>query len=94
MPNVVTRANMLELPCNVGDTVYSVLKSGSIYSAQVVGFHLGKFPTLNGHKRNEYLICYTNHFLRRIDIAQIGKTVFFTEAEAEEAVAKMKGGEG
>ena len=77
----------IELPCKVGDTVYTVVfRSKFIHSAKVVGFHLGKFPTLRGHARKEYLVCYTDYCLRHIDIAQIGKTVFLAREEAEKAL--------
>ena len=76
-----------ELPCKVGDTVYSV-KGGFIKSDTVVGFHLGRFPTLRGQARKEYLVCYNINYLSHIDIAQIGKTVFFTREEAEKALAE------
>jgi hypothetical protein len=78
-------------PCKVGDTVYTVIfKSKFIRSDKVVGFHLGKFPTLRGHARKEYLVCYNIHTysLSHIDIAQIGKTVFLTKEEAEKALAE------
>ena len=84
---------VIVLPCKVGDTVYSV-KGNFIKSDTVVGFHLGRFPTLRGQARKEYLVCYNINYLSHIDIAQIGKTVFFTREEAEKALAKMKGGAG
>ena len=77
----------IELPCKVGDTVYSV-KGNFIKSDTVVGFHLGRFPTLRGQARKEYLVCYNINYLSHIDIAQIGKTVFFTQEEAEKALAE------
>lgn len=81
----------IETPCKVGDTVYTVVfRSEYIHSAKVVGFHLGKFPTLNGQKRKEYLVCYSSCYLRHIDIAQIGKTAFFTREEAEKALAERR----
>ena len=86
--------NLLEngvvvLPCKVGDKVYSVVfKSNYINESTVVGFHLGKFPDLRGHRRKEYLVCYTSYVLRHIEIEQIGKTVFFTREEAEKALVE------
>ena len=84
------KSRYIELPCKVGDTAYTVVfKSKFIRSAKVVGFHLGKFPTLRGHARKEYLVCYSNNscVLSHIDIEQIGKTVFFSREEAEKALA-------
>lgn len=79
-------------PCKIGDTVY-VVKHYFSYTQEyeVRGFHLGEFPTLNGSKRNSYLICYhkTSGALKHIFIKDIGKTVFLTKEEAE---AKLKEG--
>ncbi len=74
-------------PCKVGDTVYEVLpKVGFIRSNKVVGFHLGKFPNVRGHKRKEYLVCYADYSLTHIDIDKFGKTVFLTKEETEQAL--------
>lgn len=74
-------------PCKVGDKVYEALpKCGYIRSLNVVGFHLGKFPDLRGHKRKEYLVCYSGYSLTHIDIDKFGKTVFLSREEAEEAL--------
>ena len=77
-------------PCKAGDKVYEVLpKCGYIRSLDVVGFHLGKFPDLRGHKRKEYLVCYSDYSLTHVDLDKFGKTVFLTKEEAE---AKLKEG--
>jgi len=77
-------------PCKVGDTVYEALtKVNHIRSNKVVGFHLGKFPNVLGHKRKEYLVCYSDYSLTHINIEKFGKTVFLTKKEAEQA---LKGG--
>lgn len=73
-------------PCKVGDVVYVVKPCFSyIAEYEVRGFHFGEFPTLNGHKRNPYLIGYfkTSGMLKHIFIKDIGKTVFLTREEAE-----------
>lgn len=86
------KSRYIELPCKVGDTVYTVVFGAKhINSAKVVGFHLGKFPTLRGQARKEYLVCYTDYCLRHIDITQIGKTAFFTREEAEKALKEREG---
>lgn len=79
------------LPCKVGDVVYVVKPYfSSIQEYQVRGYHLGEFPTLNGHKRKSYLICYhkASSALKHLPIDEIGKTVFFNREDAE---AKLKG---
>lgn len=79
-------------PCKVGDIVYEVVAHFSyIILCEVVGFHIGNFPTLNGHKRKPYLVCYdkTSRLLRHIPLDKLGKTAFF---KIEEAEAKLKEG--
>ena len=79
-------------PCKVGDKVYEILpKCGYIRPLNVAGFHLGKFPDLRGHKRKEYLVCYSNYSLTHVDIDKFGKTVFLTKEEAEEALGGVQG---
>lgn len=84
----------IRLPCKVGDIVYEVVAHYSyIMPREVVGFHLGNFPALNGHERKPYLVCYdkTSRLLRHIPLDKLGKTVFLTREEAEK---KLKEGEG
>ena len=85
-------------PCKVGQTVYQIVllkdKTGFIVERKVVGFHMGDFPAIRGHKRSQYLIVHhdATNSITHIDIKQIGKTVFLTR---EEAQAKLKeGGKG
>ena len=76
-------------PCKIGDKVYVVKHYFSHKQEyEVRGFHLGEFPTLNGSKRNSYLICYhkISGALKHIFIKDIGKTVFLTREDAERAL--------
>lgn len=80
-------------PCKVGDIVYEVVAHfGYIVSREVVGFHLGNFPTLNGHKRKPYLVCYdtASRLLRHIPLDKLGKTAFFKIEEAEAKLRRKK----
>jgi hypothetical protein len=78
------RENTIELPCKVGDTVYRVKKRRGVWCIlprEVVSLTY----------RLDYLYRVVwEIFTTETDI--LGKTVFLTEAEAEEALAKMKGG--
>ncbi len=82
-------------PCKVGTTVFQIVhlkdKTGFIVERKVVGFHIGEFPDIRGHKRGQYLIVHhdASNTLTHIDIKQIGKTVFLSREEAEKA---LKGG--
>lgn len=76
-------------PCKVGDTVYKITPNYLfIKDYEVVGFHLGEFPTINGHKRKPYLVCYdkASRFLKHIPLDVIGKTAFLAREEAEAAL--------
>ena len=79
-------------PCKVGDKIYYITPNFLyIKEYEVVGFHIGDFPTSNGHKRNSYLVCYEklSRGLKHIPINVIDKIAFFKREEAERAV---KGG--
>lgn len=76
--------NTVELPCKVGDTVYRVKKRRGVWCI---------LP------REVVSITYRLDHLYRVvweifstETDTLGKTVFLTEAEAEQALAKMKGG--
>lgn len=78
-------------PCKVGDKVYKIMTSfGYVRECKVVGFHLGKFPTLRGIKRKEYFVCYSDHYLYHIPFDDIGKTVFLSREDAEKALEERK----
>lgn len=76
--------NMVELPCKIGDTVYRVKKRRGIWyilPREVVSL--------------TYRLDYLHRpvweiFTTATDV--LGKGVFLTEEEAENALAKMKGG--
>ncbi len=68
------RSKCIELPCNIGDTVYHLLRNGRIVKRKVASFLLLKLEGL----------CY------RFDNNEIypvkWKTVFLTKEEAERAL--------
>lgn len=76
--------NTVELPCKVGDTVYRVKKRRGVWCIlprEVVSItyrldHLGRVVW--------------EIFSTETDV--LGKNVFLTEDEADQAIAKMKGG--
>ena len=79
--------NVVELPCKIGDKVYSVgrnpntyewlIREQSIYSIAIysTGIHLYISPIIDFH------------------ISAIGTRYFFSREDAEKALAKMKGGD-
>lgn len=92
-PHFKDRTRFVELPCKFGDIVYEMVlnrdKSFSHWNIhEVVGVHLGDFPDLRGHKRQEYLVtfCKIMNFLGRIPLNKLGETVFLSREEAEKAL--------
>ena len=84
------------LPCKVGDTVYSMLDDiGKVHACEITmivlkGRGVGKTPVLDtvclkptDYSGGEYGAAF----------GSFGKTIFLTKEEAEEALAKRKGGD-
>ncbi len=82
VPNVATRANMLELPCNIGDTVYKVAADGAVVSFKVTGFEIRG----DGARPGKYLSVRSLYgsTIGRISFDSIGKTAFFDRDKALE----------
>jgi hypothetical protein len=82
--------NTIELPCKIGDTVYIIDDSADEYgepyvlAVKVLQFFINE----NGIALDLKMPLG----LRMNTWAIVGKNVFLTEAEAEKALAKMKGG--
>ena len=71
--------NAIELPCKIGDEVFEpITKGGTIYSRTVKGFTVSE--------RIELINCETKNFYW----FEIGKKVFLTREEAEEALEDLK----
>lgn len=83
-------------PCKIGDTIYHAIfhksGTGACVEYQVVGFHLGEFPKLRGQKRKQYFIVWheVTNSISHLDFEQIGKTVFLTREEAEQALKERE----
>lgn len=81
---------LLKLPCNVGDVVYTNLsmhgwyfrKKDRPYKAKIV------FIGINGSDNFMNVEFEKGHMLQ-FKFSQIGKTIFLTKNEAEEALQKM-----
>ena len=96
VPNVATRANMLELPCNVGDTIYLPWEwknTSGIAILTVERISINKaglsIRTDFWSDDEDYLTAYDFGVFR---FDEIGKKAFLDKDEAKEALAKMKGG--
>jgi hypothetical protein len=76
---------LIEVPCKVGDKVWLIRTSN--IKPELVETEIEKVVL---KKRGLYVQLSCNSFYET-SCNSIGKTVFFTEAEAEEALEKMKG---
>lgn len=87
-------------PCKAGETIYRLVYvpnhiSAKITPLKVIGFHLLYEDHPGKTTRDEHFICYnreTNKIVH-IPFKEIGKTVFFGEAEAEKALNAVKNDE-
>jgi hypothetical protein len=83
--------NTVELPCKIGDTVYIIDECGDgecaedyVLAVKVMQFFINKHGIAVdlelplGLRQNSWMV--------------VGKNIFLTEDEAEQALAKMKGG--
>lgn len=86
---------ILRLPCKVGDTVYEII-DGEIYRENVTGFSIGTpHDALYSEDYEEFeneLIMHVSGaiFQGATPISEIGKTVFLTKEEAEQALADRR----
>lgn len=82
--NFKNKSKYIELPCKVGDTVY-VINNNRICAKDIV-FH-NKRRSIIAKQNEEYWRCVGKGRISVFYPENIGKTVFFTRAEAE---AKLK----
>lgn len=74
---------LLRLPCKVGDIVYSIAYNGKIYPVKATR----DVRIVNGVL---HIICDSWRYSDLVSFDDIGKTVFFTQAEAEQKVKELK----
>ena len=74
---------LLRLPCKVGDTVYSIANDGKIYPVKATR----EVRIVNGVL---HIICESCRYADLASYDDIGKTVFLTQAEAEQKLKKME----
>ena len=87
---------LLRLPCKVGQTVWSPLsmsgwylrKKDAPYQAKIVFIGLNDSEEDGG---GFFYVCYEkNTYMMSFRFSDIGKTVFFTKEEAEQALERME----
>ena len=74
---------LLRLPCKVGDIVYSIAYNGKIYPVKATR----DVRIVDGVL---HIICDSCRYSDLVSFDDIGKTVFFTQAEAEQKVKELK----
>ena len=85
------RSKFIELPCKVGDTVYILHRykdgNGFLQEVTVSGIHLRDTIGYRGIPRQEYLVVRgACNLSSHVKLKDIGKTIFFTKEEAEQAL--------
>lgn len=84
------KSHIVEIPCNVGDTVYANCDTfNKVIGYSVKDIHIDEEATTFFATAFD---CYYNEFLDEIEfkIDEIGKTVFLTEEEAESKLKKLR----
>lgn len=85
----IDSSRIVELPCNIGDPVWFVgTSTANKLNKGVIETSVEKLVVKKG---GIYMKLACNA-MYETSCKSIGKTVFFTQAEAEAALAKMKGG--
>lgn len=73
--NEIQPVNAVELPCEIGDILFEVcVVCGGIHKREVHGFNI--------RENGMFIVCDTTNFEKR----EIGKQVFSSRGEAEEAL--------
>ena len=74
---------LLRLPCKVGDTVYSIANDCKIYPVKATR----EVRIVNGVL---HILCESCRYSDLVSYNDIGKTVFLTQAEAEQKLKEME----
>lgn len=91
------KSKFIELPCKVGDTAYIITFSDKkpycYYTGIVSGIHITDKKSKGQYsKRFDYLVVRfpVTDSLKHINFKDIGKTVFLTKEEAEQALRESE----
>lgn len=84
------KSRIIELPCNMGDTVYHTTTFG-ICQLTVASIHLFWDKRKTRIKRYSYIVGLNNlDYTYRLPLKEIGKTVFLTKEQAEAKLKELK----
>lgn len=91
------KSRFVELPCNIGDTIYKVLylkrgKPGGICERICTGIHISEKVLKRRSAKAYYYLTTNTEFgsTTHIPFSDIGRSVFFTYEEAKAALSKRK----
>ena len=84
------QGRLVKLPCKVGDTLYSALGE-KVLKSEVISVKYHCEAENHGVFIRERIIIDTDDFETEINFSDIGKTVFFTQAEAEARLKELRG---
>lgn len=94
------KEGILAPPCKIGDPIYEVIfrkknKASHILEEKVVGIHIIDAPQDLGHNRKNYIITHNKNTnqIRHIGFDKIGKSVFFSKADANKLLEEERNGE-
>ena len=79
---------LIELPCHIGDIIYEPTNRNTINEYMVTGIKKELFALWIEWELEKGFIYQS---IYGVEVGNIGKTVFLTRSEAEEALAKMGG---
>ena len=79
---------LLRLPCNIGDIIYEPTNKNTINEYIVTGIKKELFALWIEWKLEKGFVYQS---IYGIEVEDIGRTVFLTKEEAEQALAEMKG---
>lgn len=84
------RSAWVKLPCKVGDTLYEPTDRGTISEYRVTAIRVELFSTFVEWKIKEGIVW---RYVHEINSNEIGKTVFFSREEAEQALKERESNE-
>ena len=79
---------LISVPCKIGDIIYEPTNRNTINEYRVTGIKKEAFAIWIEWKLEKGFVYQS---IYGVEVGDIGKTVFLTRSEAEEALARMKG---
>ncbi len=87
----IEQGKLLELPCNVGDTIWEVWAGGSDITEIQRGVRAIKVDLIYINQYDTILHCISQEMTAHIPLSDFGKTLFLDRASAEAKLREMEG---